>query len=149
MTATMSPEVTSAPAPASSNGAAKKATKSAKKPAKKGKVAKGAKKAAKASKPRGETIRLRVFKLLAKAKGHGLTGKQIMEKLSLGGVPSLLKDEALCKPPRIKVERVPNPNTDSEGPAYYSLTATGEKALRENKVDENAAPRTVGDPLRK
>lgn len=114
-----------------------KTKKATKKPAKK-----AAKKAAakKAPVKRGDTVRLRVFKLLAKGK---FTGKQVMEKLSLTGIPSLLKDEAVCKPPRITRDYSPR-ESGAQGPAEYTLTAAGRKALEKGTVDSEAAPISAG-----
>ena len=98
------------------------------------KTTKKAPKAKKQPKARGESIRLRGFKLLAKGE---LTGAQVKEGLGTSGIPNLLKDEALCKPPRIAR------NTD-KGPTLYSLTAAGRKALDEGTVDSDAAARSVG-----
>lgn len=121
----------------------KAAKKAARKPAKKAakkKVAKKAKsvKAKKASTPRGESIRSKVFRLINKH-ANGLTGAQIVEKLSLQGVPKLLKDEGVCDNPRIK-------RLDIEGVrgVTYQLTARGKKHVAEDKVDVEAAPDCAG-----
>ena len=100
-------------------------------------MAKATKKAGKAKKQRearGESIRLRGFKLLAKGE---LTGAQVRDALSASGVPNFLKDESLRDKPRIAR------NTD-KGPTLYSLTAAGRKALDEGTVDAEAAARSVG-----
>lgn len=121
--------------------------KAAKKAPKKAAAKKGTKKAAakgkskKETKPRGESIRLRGFKLLAKG---DLTGAQVKEKLGLSGVPSFLKDEAVIATPRVKRFTVPNPETGADGPTHYTLTAAGKKALEKGTVDSEAAPRSVG-----
>lgn len=86
----------------------------------------------------GPTIRQRVFELLAKSP-EGLTGRAIAEKLSLKGIPNLLKDEGVCEKPRIKrmvVEGVRG--------VTYVLTAAGKNDLAKGKVDENAAPSSSG-----
>lgn len=103
------------------------------KPAKK----KAAKKAAKPAAKKGEkSIRQRVFELLAKG---GQTGAAIQKKLDLGGIPSLLKDEALCSNPRIRRQDIEG----SRG-VVYELTAKGKSDLGSGKVDENAAPSSSG-----
>lgn len=79
------------------------------------------------------TIRTRVFNLLAKSK-EGLTGKQIMEKLELKGIPALLKDEGVCDKPRIKRK-----TQEGVRGVVYELTALGRKDQAAGKVDENAA----------
>lgn len=86
----------------------------------------------------GPTIRDRVFKLLAK-NADGLTGAQIKDKLQLGGVPSLLKDEGVCEKPRLKR----TVREDVRG-VVYVLTALGRKAVEADKIDENAAPSAAG-----
>lgn len=84
------------------------------------------------------TIRQRVFELLGK-NPEGLTGRAIAEKLSLKGIPNLLKDEGVCEKPRIKrvvIEGVRG--------TTYVLTAAGKNDLAKGKVDENAAPSSSG-----
>lgn len=85
-----------------------------------------------------ETVRSRVFALLAKSK-TGLTGAQIKEKLGLSGVPALLKDEGVCDKPRIRRTT----SEDVRG-VLYVLTALGLKAVKDGTVDENAAPPSGG-----
>lgn len=131
------PTVDAAPAatkPAKKVNKAKANGKPAKKPAKK------AAKAKKASTPRGDSIRLRTFRLLAKGE---MTGRAVMDKLGLKGVPACLKDEALCDNPRIKRTSPPTA-TGADGPTHYVLTAAGRKALEKGTVDSEAAPRSIG-----
>lgn len=87
---------------------------------------------------RGDSIRLRVFKLLAK-NVDGLTGRQIKDRLELSGVPNLLKDEGLADKPRIR-------RRDLEGVrgVVYQLTAAGKADLEKGKVDENAPTSAAG-----
>jgi len=97
-----------------------------------------AKTAVKATNGKAEptTIRLRVFQLLNK-KPSG--GAEVKDKLGLSGIPSLLKDEAICAKPRIcrKVE-------EGRRGVVYHLTALGKKDLVSGKVDENAADSSAG-----
>lgn len=129
--------VAAKPAKAKKAGKAKANGKPAKKAAKK--ATKPAK-AKKASTPRGDSIRLRTFRLLAKGE---MTGRAVMEKLGLKGVPACLKDEALCDNPRIKRTSTPT-ETGADGPTHYQLTAAGRKALEKGTVDSEAAPRSIG-----
>lgn len=85
-----------------------------------------------------ETVRSRVFALLAKSK-TGLTGAQIKEKLGLSGVPALLKDEGVCDKPRIR-----RTTSEEVRGVLYVLTALGLKAVKDGTVDENAAPPSGG-----
>ena len=137
----MCPEITKSeesvaitPAPAAVKAKPKKA------PAKKAapKVKKTVAKAKKESTPRGPSIRLQVFKLLAKAT-DGLSGGAIKEKLELGGVPSLLKDEGCAANPRIKR----HVNAEGRG-VLYLLTAAGKKALEKDTVDSVAPKKAAG-----
>lgn len=86
----------------------------------------------------GPSIRERVFALLNKSP-NGLTGGQIKDKLGLGGIPSLLKDEGVCDKPRIK-------RISEEGVrgVLYTLTALGKKAVEKGTVDSEAAPLASG-----
>jgi len=84
------------------------------------------------------SIRLRVFELLKK-NPDGLTGAQIKDKLELGGIPSLLKDEGLAATPRIKRATV-----EGVRGVLYLLTAAGKKAVETGKVDSGAAPSSSG-----
>lgn len=85
-----------------------------------------------------ETIRTRLFKLLAKHT-DGLSGRTVMEKLGLSGVPAILKDEGICEKPRIR--RLVS--EEARG-VVYVLTALGKKDLEAGKVDDNAAPASKG-----
>lgn len=87
---------------------------------------------------RGPSIRLRTFQLLAKS-ADGLTGREIMEKLGLSGIPALLKDEGCSDQPRIRRE------VAAEGRAVvYKLTAAGKKAVEKDTVDSEPAPKASG-----
>lgn len=103
-----------------------------------GKTNKTAKSAVRPAAAAGMTVRQRVFNLLAK-NPDGLTGRDVMLKLGLKGIPSLLKDEGIGDKPRIK-------RSVSEGVrgVLYSLTAAGRADQSKGKVDENAAPRSAG-----
>lgn len=98
----------------------------------------GGKAKAAPAKASGPSIRERVFAALAKA-AEGMTGKQVMEKLVLKGIPSLLKDEAICDKPRIK--RVTKEGVRG---VLYALTAAGRKDQEAGKVDDNAADPSSG-----
>lgn len=94
---------------------------------------------AKAAKPSsGPSVRERVFASLAKA-AEGMTGKQVMDKLGLKGIPGLLKDEAICDKPRIK--RVTKEGVRG---VMYVLTAAGRKDQESGKVNDNAAEGSGG-----
>lgn len=90
--------------------------------------------------PRGDSIRLRVFQLLAKH-ADGLTGATIQEKLSLSGIPSLLKDEGM----RSKAPRIERKVVEGVRGVHYVLTAAGKTALKDGTVDSEAAPKAEGD----
>jgi hypothetical protein len=132
-------ETTVAPAAEAKKKVVKKAVKKA--PAKTAKK-KVAKKAAKTSKkevtPRGESVRYRIFSLLKKH-DSGLTGPQIKEKLSLSGIPSLLKDEGCSEKPRLRREK----HEDARG-VFYVLTAAGRKAVENDTVDSGAPASASG-----
>lgn len=142
-------ETTAAPeaAPAKKKAVVKKkaAAKPAKKKVAKKKVAK--KVAKKKSTATGEgkgrmddthvTIRLRMFKLLAKG---GQTGAKIAEKLELSGIPNILRDEGImANPPRIKREMI-----EGTRGVVYSLTAAGKKALEKGTVNSEAPAAATG-----
>ena len=97
-----------------------------------------AKKAPPKKEKEGPSIRERVFALLAKSP-EGLTGAEIKEKLELGGIPSLLKDEGVCEKPRIRRKSV-----EGVRGVKYELTALGKKHAAEGKVDEHAAELSGG-----
>lgn len=99
-------------------------------------AAKTAKAKAKTNGKKGSTVRERVFSLLAKTP---LTGAAIVTKLSLSGIPSLLKDEAICNKPRIRRKM-----QEGVRGVVYELTALGKKHLEEDLVDSNAAPSSAG-----
>lgn len=84
------------------------------------------------------SIRLRVFDLL-NANAGGLTGKEVMVKLGLKGIPATLKDEGISAKPRIQREK-----KNGKRGVVYALTAAGKADLKAGKVDDNAAPRSVG-----
>lgn len=115
------------------------AKKTAKKAAKKSAAKSAPAKAAKAPKEKsGPSIRERVFTLLNK-NPNGLSGAQIMEKLSLGGIPALLKDEGIAATPRIKRQIV-----EGTRGCTYILTAAGKKAVEKGTVDSEAAESAKG-----
>lgn len=116
----------SAPATAAVKGTKKAAVKTAPAPTKK-----------KATSAEG-TIRSRVFHLL-QMNPQGLTGGQVMGKLSLSGIPALLKDEGVRDNPRIKRE-----TQEGVRGVLYLLTAAGKKAVEKGTVDSDAAEPSGG-----
>ena len=88
----------------------------------------------------GDSVRLRVLKLLVK-NSNGLKGSQVMNKLGLKGIPAVLKHEAMRqdKPVRIKRET----REEIRGTVYL-ITAAGKTAIKEGKVDSEPAPTSVG-----
>jgi len=104
----------------------------------KGKAAVAKPEPKKASVPRGDSIRLRTFQLLNKHP-NGLTGAQIKERLELGGIPSLLKDEGCAATPRIKRQTQENVRG-----VVYVLSAAGRKALEKDTVDSDTPEKAAG-----
>lgn len=86
-----------------------------------------------------ETQRSRVFRMLTKKKE--MTGREIAEALGTKGIPNFLKDEAIAK--RMNQTKYETENGTS-GPAMYSLTATGLKAVKGGTVDSEAPASTAG-----
>ena len=85
------------------------------------------------------SVRLRVFKLLAKTVG-GMSNGDLNEKLGVNATMYVLKSECLRdKSPRLK-------RTFPEGSkgAVYEITAAGRKALEAGTVDSEAAPSAAG-----
>lgn len=112
---------------------------SAKKPAGKATEKAPTKKAAvKKNTEAKETIRSRVFSLLAQHP-DGLSGAEIMAELELGGIPALLKDEGIADTPRIKRGKL-----EGTRGTVYKLTALGKKAVDKGTVDSEAAESAKG-----
>jgi hypothetical protein len=92
---------------------------------------------------KADSLRLRVFKLLAKhSKGAtpGLPMAAIREQLELSAPCALVKHECLAAKPRMKRAKY-----EGARGVHYFLTAAGLKALKDGTVDEKLPPSSVGE----
>lgn len=86
-----------------------------------------------------QTIRLRLFKAIAKS-AEGLSEREALAKIGLeGSTTMILKDEALAEKPRL-ARRV----VEGKRAAVFVLTKLGKKHLENDQIDEFAAPSSAG-----